>query len=367
MMEHWNSLWNTVMTDYSKCGLYAEQYKCRIRMQCLYETDAFRLHFTNRFGTQQAVYRNVTLRTDHALYHVTYHGCSDISVPKGESVWTDTIELKQCTRGETEITFEAEALQIGETALLPDTPYMTTECTGTVGTRIAMYAQMVNDIPPDYKWHFGMDRIYAHDTGHHAFRKILLLGDSNFHREYFANAIRSDVPFALCENQGINGNRLLKGSILPFLGEINGKACLERIDLLEGEYDEVHILIGINDLLLPYEYVQLKELPTPEMMQDGLTALAEKARCLCSRQESVLLYTLLPCRGCKAYNGISEQQRIALNDFIRTMPHIDAAAILADPADPSKLNADFAQDDALHINQQGAVRLCSSVFLRHSD
>ena len=362
MIEHWMNLWNTVMTDYSKCGLYTEHCQCRIRMQCLYETDAFRLHFTNRFGSQKATYRNVFLKTENAVYPIHNFGNSDISVPKGEAVWTDPIELQGCTRGEIEITFETDTLEIGETALLPDTPYMTTECTGAIAAKNPMYAEMIRDIPSDYKWHFGLDRIYAHDMGKADFRKILLLGDSNFHREYYANAIRMNAPSVLCENQGINGNRLLKGTILPFLGEINGKACSERINELDGRFDEVHILIGINDLLLPYEYARLTELPTVKAMQEGLTAIAEAAKRLCSREGKILLYTLLPCKGYKVYNGISEQQRCALNDFIRTMPHMDAASVLADPNDPAKLDAAFAQDDFLHINQQGAFRLCESAF-----
>lgn len=365
MKEQWINLWNTVMTDYSKCGLFAEHCQCRIRMQCLYETDAFRLHFTNRFGAQQATYRNVFLKTESAVYPVLYSGNSEISVPKGADIWTDPVGLQGSVHGEIEIIFEADTLEIGETALLPDTPYMTTECTGTIATKIPMYTQMIRDIPSDYKWHFGLDRICAHDMGKADFRKILLLGDSNFHREYYANAIRMHVPSVLCENQGINGNRLLKGTILPFLGEINGKACLERINELDGNFDEVHILIGINDLLLPYEYARLTELPTAEAMQEGLTAIAEAAKRLCSCEGRILLYTLLPCKGYKVYNGISEQQRCALNDFIRTMPHFDAAAELADPDDPAKLDAAFAQDDFLHISQQGAIRLCERAFPRN--
>lgn len=362
MNEHWMNLWNTVMTDYSKCGLYVEQYKCRVRMQCLYETDSFRLHFTNRFGLQQVTYRNVYLKIENVIYPVHLCGNSDISVPKGEAVWTDPVELQRCVHGVAEITFEVDKMDIGETVLLPDTSYLTTECTGTVATKITVYKQMLNDIPSDYKWHFGLDRICARNMGKDSFRKILLLGDSNFHREYYANAVRMNVPFTLCENQGINGNRLLKGTILPFLGDINGKACLDRIDELKGDYDEVHILIGINDLLLPYEYVKLNELPSTEAMKAGLTALTEKAKRLCSCEKKIFLYTLLPCKGYKTYNGLSEHQRLTLNDFIRTMPHIDAADVLADQNDPAKLDAAFAQEDFLHMNQKGADHLSKIVF-----
>ena len=353
MKEEWFSIWNTILTDYSKTGMYAKNVTHSISIKNEKTFDKVRLRFNNIYGDEEAVYQNVILTLeDGRQYKVTCMGEETVRISPGKCIYLDEVQVELFS-GNVTISYEVEFLKLNNAALLPSTSYMQLTTGGTVDTAIPFYKGMAGSIPKQYNWHFGLDDICLSITDEIAFKKVLFLGDSNFHREYLVNSYRERNPYTMCVNRGLNGNRLLQGTILPAMGEINGIAAIDRIKNETMLYNKIYILIGINDIILPFEYGKLQEVVSPEELTAGLEALEKQAQSICSCRDNIVFLTLLPFKGHPAWNGLSENTRNQVNKWIKTRNHLDIAELAASKTEPERLERAYAEEDALHLNEQG--------------
>jgi EmrB/QacA subfamily drug resistance transporter len=159
---------------------------------------------------------------------------------------------------------------------------------------------------------------------------------------------------AVVLNAGIGGNRVLRPTV--------GAAMVDRFDRdVLGVRGATHVLIlgGTNDIAS-----QDGERPSAAELLAGLTGLARRAR---DAGITPILATLPPFGAARyeAFHAPSvEQLRQQVNRGLLEQsewPVVDVAAALADPADPSRIAADYDGGDGVHPGDTGARALAGTV------
>jgi lysophospholipase L1-like esterase len=168
--------------------------------------------------------------------------------------------------------------------------------------------------------------------------------------------------------KGIGGSRVL----LEYGYRIKrhwGEAGIKRFerDILQAGADRVFVLHGINDLIHPgsSRYSPMSELPgADELIGQGYKKYIEIAR---RHGMKIYLATLLPCPRCLAGDGVREETRCRVNEWIRTTDLIDGVIdferAVMDPNDPKRIAPEYDSGDQLHPSLAGAARMADSVPL----
>ena len=170
-------------------------------------------------------------------------------------------------------------------------------------------------------------------------------------------------------NQGIGGNRLLAS----LMGA--GDSALARFDRDVLALPGVKVLIvfeGVNDLQLSFAHFEGPTAKAIEAMPDrkisaaqmiaGYRQIIERAR-----QHGIKVYdaTITPYKGA-GWSPEGEAVRQEANRFIRSGAFdavLDFDRVLADPADPLTMRADYTVGDHLHGNDLGYKALADSIDL----
>ncbi|WWW33947.1 SGNH/GDSL hydrolase family protein [Stenotrophomonas rhizophila] len=168
-------------------------------------------------------------------------------------------------------------------------------------------------------------------------------------------------------NAGISGGRLLRDGM--------GESALGRFqrDVLDQPgVASVIVLIGINDIGWPgTAFAPNQARPTLSELQAGYRALATRAH---ARGLRILGATLPPFAGALPgtslddyYAADKDALRRQLNAWLRTDSPFDAVidldAALRDPADPSRMVADYDSGDHLHPGDAGNRAMAEAVDL----
>ncbi len=165
------------------------------------------------------------------------------------------------------------------------------------------------------------------------------------------------LPSVAVANAGISGNRLLRDSP-PF-----GVAGVTRFDADVLDVPGVRVVVvleGVNDLQ------QSPRVTTPGPIIDGLAELGDRAR---ARGVRVVLATLTPYGGRRAWSPVGERTRRAVNAWIRrdavrtgsADAVVDTDAVLRDRADPTRLRPVFDCGDRIHPNDAGYAAVAAAV------
>ncbi|MCC7464390.1 MAG: SGNH/GDSL hydrolase family protein [Gammaproteobacteria bacterium] len=174
-------------------------------------------------------------------------------------------------------------------------------------------------------------------------------------------ASRGSVRYAV-SNQGIGGNRLLRNGL--------GTAALGRFDrdvLSVPGVSHLIVLEGINDIGMSGS--DFFGTVNPPVSADQLIGAYQQliAR---AHQHGIRVYggTLLPFKGAMYASAEKEAIRQAVNRWIRTSGAFDAVidfeAAVRDPADATRLAAQFDPGDHLHPNDAGYRAMGDAVDLK---
>ena len=155
-------------------------------------------------------------------------------------------------------------------------------------------------------------------------------------------------------NEGISGNRVLSGVSRPGGAGDSALSRLERDVLAKPGVDTVLLLEGVNDIGAGSSAGEIIS---------GYQQLVERAH---AAGRCVVGGTILPFGGSVYVDPEGEAVRVEVNEFIRTSglfdDVVDFAAATQDPADPSRLRAEFF-GDGLHPNDAGNAAMGAAVDL----
>jgi lysophospholipase L1-like esterase len=177
-------------------------------------------------------------------------------------------------------------------------------------------------------------------------------------------AARSDGPALAVVDAGIGGNRVLTSSW--------GKSALARFDRDVSRIDgasHVVVLEGINDIGNAGKsmFGESPPLETGDLIA-GYRQLIARAH---ARGLKMIMGTLLPFSGAMYFSAAKEEQRAAVNQWIRTSGEPDAVidfdAIMRDPVDPTRLRSEYDSGDHLHPGDAGYKAMGDAIDLKVFD
>lgn len=207
-------------------------------------------------------------------------------------------------------------------------------------------------------------------------KTVALFGDSITHMSYFADAL-SEIVYrehpgkVTILNRGIGGNRILHDATfaadMPGEGSCFGKAAITRFeeDVYETEQPEyVLMLEGVNDMMHPEFFGNLKETVTAQALADGVKEIIETAH---RHGSKFYLGTVMPfgndeMPGCP----FGEQVRKEFNAWIRAQQFTDGIfdfdKALRDANCPEYLKKELHIGDGLHPNEVGGEAMVATVL-----
>jgi lysophospholipase L1-like esterase len=165
-------------------------------------------------------------------------------------------------------------------------------------------------------------------------------------------------------NEGIGGNRLLSNPPADF-GLAMGENALARFDrdvLGQAGVEYLVVFMGINDIGMgSWDPTQAR---TSADLIGALNQITERAH---EHGITVIGGTLTPYEGADYFSPEGEATRQEVNAWIRTsgaFDHVvDFEAAVQDPAQPSRILADYDSGDALHINDAGYIAMAEAINL----
>ena len=168
-------------------------------------------------------------------------------------------------------------------------------------------------------------------------------------------AARGDTANIAVGNMGISGNKVLRDG-----AGVSAVARFDRDVLSQSGVKWVMLLEGINDIGTgrPTEPVTVDEITGAfrQMIEEAHTHGIQAIGC-----------TLTPFLGAPYKREAGEPIRVEVNKWIRTSGAFDAVvdfdAAVRDPADPTKVRAEFDPGDHLHPNDKGYQALADAVDL----
>jgi lysophospholipase L1-like esterase len=153
------------------------------------------------------------------------------------------------------------------------------------------------------------------------------------------------TPFAVV-NTAISGNRVLTEQ-LPIFGQ-NALSRFDRDVLSVPGVTHVTVLEGVNDLGMT------KPTPAAAELIAGYRQLIARAH---AHGLKIIGATVLPYAGAAYYSAAGEAERQKINAWIRTGHEFDGVidfdAAIRDPANPTKMRAEWQSGDWLHPNDAG--------------
>jgi lysophospholipase L1-like esterase len=154
-------------------------------------------------------------------------------------------------------------------------------------------------------------------------------------------------------NEGLSGNQVTDaGTFIPV--GTNGLSRLDSDVYGQTGVRSVIVELGIND-------VQIAGHPADRVI-GGLRQIVAQLE---EKGLRVLVCTLGPFEGFPSWTPEKEAVRLAINAYIRSeVDHVvDMDAVMRDPAQPSRVKAEFDGGDHIHPNDAGAAAIAAAVPL----
>lgn len=374
--------------------------KSTVRMQLAVTSAGTKLKFkfSNQFGksaitiNEASVARTDTSKKaaiiDGSQTPITFEGDTAVTIPAGETVWSDAISFKTSALEQISISLYFRNLTyITSTGLSNGKSFLTTGLTlaadkaSKVKYQSLPASNEINITSGTVTYHTipFMSDIISYSTGANP-RTAVFIGDSTLVNDtylYYAKRLVSggntDIGVI---NQAVIGNKLLSdGSGL--IGNLCGKAMIDRFtrDVLE-EYGVKYcfVKIGLNDIA--HQYSKSLSAATPKYSPKDIIAGYKTLVSLChQRGIKIYFFTKSPWKGYeREFLGQSgdltwskEIQALCdeLTTWVKTNSDADGyidCADLANPADTYALCPSFTPDGA-HLTDVGSIALADLIPL----
>jgi len=313
-----------------------------------------------------AALRPGTLRT------LTFGGARTISIAPGGLALTDPVALSVDAFDDLAISLYVPSPQAGVTqlSLAHQTSYVSTTGDFTAATDLPVASTITT-----WYWLSGVEVIADRRA-----RAVVAFGDSITEgfgsttdtntrwTDVLARRLHADRRTAQVSvlNEAISGNRVLNDVIGP-----SAQRRIDRDVLTQAGLAYVVLLMGTNDMgfsqVAPGTFgpgVSLANVSAAELIAGYEQIIARV------HQAGARIYgaTILPFEGAGYYDAGVEPKRAALNAFIRTSGKFDGVidfdAVIRDPAQPTRMRAEFDSGDHLHPNDAGYAAMGNAIDLR---
>jgi lysophospholipase L1-like esterase len=351
---------------------------------------ALRIKLSNFYGTQSVFFGKVSLSEYTKSSNkqapkenvILFKGKSSVSVPIGESVMSDAIDIDVKPLQEYAITMNFP-MNTGPSTIhgtgmqnafisKPGTPITT----GEAGTAYAASDFTIDDS------RFFITDIEVLNTEHA--RTLVIIGDSisdGVGSSLDGNMRWPDQLSARLQedknsnniavvNSGIGGNRLLNDAVAPFVGP----SALSRFDrdvLSKSGLKWIILSQGINDIMGASILSSPKDKVSAELIIAGMQILIARAH---ENKVKIFGTTLLPRGGSTGdwkHTPDDEVKRAAVNAWIRQTNEFDAVIdfdkILRDPARQDRLLPTYDSGDFTHPNDAGYRAMAQAIDVRLFD
>lgn len=342
--------------------------------------DQVRIEFSNEYGdlplhiggAQVALAAPDGGIVPGSSHPLTFGGNATATVPPGAPIWSDPVDLPVKALDSLAVslylpevtpttTWHNDGRQTAWIGAGDQTGAEKIDATATTNSRIFLSGVMV-DAQPDA-------------------RAVVLFGDSitdgdsstpNENRRWpdvlTERIVETGAPVAVL-NEGISGARVLRDR----MGS-NALARFQRDVLAHPYADTVVVMMGINDIGWPDSPLVPAGEPAPSAddIIAGYKQLIARAH---ADGFTIIGATLTPFENTFAggplstyYNTDKEAKRVAVNEWIRNGGGFDAVidfdALVADPANPTHIKAEYDSGDHLHPNDAGYAAMANSVDLK---
>ncbi|HEY0753814.1 MAG TPA: GDSL-type esterase/lipase family protein [Ktedonobacteraceae bacterium] len=376
MSEKWITAWGMACCNGDRASANVGRCTTRTSVSSGINGKRLRLRLSNHYGKKNLVLGKVMVETGQYKGQACLDGKETIHLAAGEEMCTDALEVP-VSAGEpisVSIYYPQRTRPISGNSTFIQTHSVPGDYTARDFAPQALRFAATRYFRPSPSLPEPLTTLRALDVcteEENAF-SVIALGDSITQTGYWVDPLREQLQrtyagSATLLNMGISGNRLLLDTGARFLPGMFGQAGLERMDwdvfALAGS-KAVVLALGINDIIQPGMgpmSPQIKE----RCSAVGLIAGYAKVIAAChAREIKVIGCTITPFGGMVTSNATTETIRQIANDWILHSGTFDAtfdfAAIMADPADPTRLLPDYDSGDHLHPNAQGGKALADA-------
>jgi len=370
MSQHtnWVSVWgNAVSVAENRPERYAKDITIRYPIHIPFSGSAVRLTFDNYCGTEPIALHRTTVFYGGAFYPVFFGGNREVTIPAGERVVSDALEVTLN---------EGELIQVS--FYLKDFTLMRSVVYACGPLSEGMYAngdETENakiDILTSRKTHLFYFLSNVSVLTEEGNRAIVCYGDSitaqNWPDELALRCFTEGYDKTAVIRRATSGSRILRQyDCLQY--ESYGLSGDNRFshEVPTDGADVVIIQQGINDIIHPVGetvnvFRPMSDLPTVEELIDGLKAYIAQAR---SFGYKVYVGTLLPMGGWRTDAPFRQEMRHAYNEFIRTTDLIDGCIdfdkALRDPEKTDYFRPEYDSGDHLHPSPAGYRRMAMEI------
>ena len=370
MNQHtnWVSVWgNAVSVAENRPERYAREITIRYPIHIPFAGSAVRLTFDNYCGTEPITLNKTTVFYGGVFYPVFFGGSREVTIPAGELVVSDGLEVKLN---------EGELIQVS--FYLKDFTLMRSVVYACGPLSEGMYAngdETENakiDILTSRKTHLFYFLSNVSVLTEDGNRAIVCYGDSitaqNWPDELALRCFTEGYSKTAVIRRATSGSRILRQyDCLQY--ESYGLSGENRFthEVPTDGADAVIIQQGINDIIHPVGedvnvFRPMSDLPTVEQLIEGLKTYIAKAR---SFGYKVYVGTLLPMGGWRTDAPFRQEMRHAYNEFIRTTDLIDGCIdfdkALRDPEKPDYFLPEYDSGDHLHPSSKGYRRMAMEI------
>lgn len=368
MSEKWVSVWgNAVSVAENRPERYAKNITIRYPIRMPFAGSAVRLTFDNYCGTEPVTLNKTTVLCRGVFYPVTFGGQAEATIPAGENVTSDPLE----------ITVEREE-QIYVSFYLRDFTLMRSVVFACGKLSRGLYAngdETENaqiDIQTSRQTHLFYFLSNVSLLTAPCNRTVVCYGDSitaqDWPDDLALRCAREGFDRTAIIRRATSGSRILREyHCLTY--ESYGLMGSRRFhhEVPTDGADAVLIQQGINDIIHPVGeavnvFRPMSDLPTVEELIEGLKTYIAQAR---SYGYRVYVGTLLPMGGWRTDAPFRQKMRHAYNDFIRTTDLIDGCVdfdrALRDPDRIDWFLPEYDSGDHLHSSKLGYERMAMEV------
>lgn len=365
----WVAMWgNAVSITENKPAAYAKDITLRYPIYCPFDGGKLRLTFDNYCGTEAVTITKTTVLSDGTFYPVTFEDKEQASMPAGENIVSDEIEIP-IKRGQTIWV----SFYLGDFTQMRSSVYVQGPLSG------GQYA--MGDHTLDTEFDIEISRKTNID---YFLSNISILTEENNHALvcYGDSITAQDWPDHLqlmLQEGGIqnlsvirratSGSRILRQySCITYESYgLMGKNRFEHEVPTDGA-DMLIIQQGINDIIHPVGtdvnvFRPMSDMPTLDELIQGMEWYLERAK---EYGYKTYLGTLLPIEGWRTYADFREVIKNDFNDFMRKTPLadgvIDFDKAVQDTEDAKRFLPTFDSGDHLHPSSAGYKQMAKEAF-----